>query len=263
MHILVACHDSHSDPQMSHPRSKPVLTATGIVAGYRPDLPILHGVSVQIAEQEIVTIIGPNGAGKSTLIKVISGLVPLSQGTIQLSDNDITRVEPHRLAAMGVGYVPQTANVFTTLSIQENLVMGAMGLERARALERIETIYELYPELANRRQEKAGILSGGQRQMLAVARALLPEPQLMLLDEPTAGLSPKAAEELFANILNLVGNGVSILMVEQNAKAALRISDYAYVLAEGQNRFEGNAKTLLDSEEIGEIFLGVRRQTAS
>ena len=243
---------------MSHRTDNAVLSASGVVAGYRPDLPILHGVDISVGEQEVVTIIGPNGAGKSTFIKAVAGLVAVSAGNVWFERNDITAVEAHRLAGMGVGYVPQTANVFTGLTIQENLVMGAIGLSRKRALERIHAVLNIYPALSERKQEKAGVLSGGQRQMLAVARALLPEPRLLLLDEPTAGLSPQAAQELFQHIGSLVATGVAVLMVEQNAKSALKISDYAYVLAEGQNRFEGDAGSLLQNDEISEIFLGVR-----
>ena len=238
-----------------------VLEARNVVAGYVPDLPILHGVSVHVSAGEIVTIIGPNGAGKSTLIKAVAGLLNVSGGEVLLDGKDITNIPAHKLAAEGVGYVPQTGNVFATLSIHENLVMGGAPLPKERAAERIEEIYALYPILRERMREKAGVLSGGQRQILAVARALLTQPRLILLDEPTAGLSPMAANELFALIRDLVTNGATVLMVEQNAKAALRISDRGYVLAEGQNRIDGAAQALLEDEEIGEIFLGMRRNS--
>jgi branched-chain amino acid transport system ATP-binding protein len=238
-----------------------VLEARNVVAGYVPDLPILHGVSVHVSAGEIVTIIGPNGAGKSTLIKAVAGLLNVSGGEVLLDGKDITNIPAHKLAAEGVGYVPQTGNVFATLSIHENLVMGGAPLPKERAAERIEEIYALYPILKERMREKAGVLSGGQRQILAVARALLTQPRLILLDEPTAGLSPMAANELFALIRDLVTNGATVLMVEQNAKAALRISDRGYVLAEGQNRIDGAAQALLEDEEIGEIFLGMRRNS--
>ncbi len=238
-----------------------VLEATNVIAGYVPDLPILHGVSVHVSMGEIVTIIGPNGAGKSTLIKAVAGLLNVSGGEVLLDGKDITNIPAHKLAAEGVGYVPQTGNVFSTLSIHENLVMGGAPMPKERAAERIEEIYTLYPILKERTREKAGVLSGGQRQILAVARALLTQPRLILLDEPTAGLSPLAANELFALIRDLVTNGATVLMVEQNAKAALRVSDRGYVLAEGQNRIEGAAQALLKDEEIGEIFLGMRRNS--
>jgi ABC-type branched-subunit amino acid transport system ATPase component len=235
-----------------------VLEARGIVAGYRPDLPILHGVSLEVDAGEVVTIIGPNGAGKSTFVKAVAGLVGISDGRVEIGGRDTTGMAAHRLADAGVGYVPQTGNVFTTLTIQENLVVGGAALPKTAAARRIDEVLGLYPILAEKRREKAATLSGGQRQMLAIARALLTEPQLILLDEPTAGLSPKAAQELFALVRDLVKNGAAVLMVEQNAKAALRMSDRGYVLAEGQNRIDGPAAELLANPEIGEIFLGVR-----
>ena len=235
-----------------------VLEARNVVAGYVPNLPILNGVSVHVSAGEIVTIIGPNGAGKSTLIKAIAGLLNVSGGEVLLDGKNITNIPAHKLAAEGVGYVPQTGNVFATLSIHENLVMGGAPLPKERATKQIEKIYALYPILKERMREKAGVLSGGQRQILAVARALLTQPRLILLDEPTAGLSPMAANELFALIRDLVTNGATVLMVEQNAKAALRVSDRGYVMAEGQNRIDGAAHALLEDEKIGEIFLGKR-----
>ena len=224
-----------------------VLDARDIVAGYSPDLPILHGVSAHVDAGEIVSIIGPNGAGKSTFIKAIYGMLGVSSGTILLDGADITGTPAHRLAGAGVGFVPQTGNVFASLSIHENLVIGGAALPKTKAQARIEDIYAMYPILKDRMREKAGVLSGGQRQILAVARALLTEPRLILLDEPTAGLSPMAAQELFDVVRSL-------------AKAALRISDRGYVLAEGQNRIDGPARQLLDDPEIGEIFLGLRRE---
>jgi len=235
-----------------------VLDATGIVAGYRPDLMILHGVSVHVASGEVVTIIGPNGAGKSTLVKAIAGLVTVAQGRVTIDGRETTNTPAHRLATAGVAYVPQTANIFTTLSIQENLIVGGVALPRARAAYQIERIFTLYPMLKERRREKAGVLSGGQRQILAIGRALLTEPRLLLLDEPTAGLSPMAAAELFDLVRGVVADGAAVLMVEQNAKAALRQSNRGYVLTEGQNRIDGPAGELLANAEIGAIFLGQR-----
>ncbi|RMF38329.1 MAG: ABC transporter ATP-binding protein [Alphaproteobacteria bacterium] len=236
----------------------PVLQAEGIVAGYTADLMILHGVSVEVAPGEIVAIIGPNGAGKSTLIKAIAGLVKVSAGRIAIDGRETTGTPAHLLAAAGVAYVPQTDNVFATLSIEENLVLGGVTLPGRQARARIEEALARYPMLAERRRQKAGILSGGQRQMLAIARALMTAPRLILLDEPTAGLSPMAAEELFGLIRGLVGGGAAVLMVEQNARAALRHSDRGYVLAEGVNRIEGASDALLADAEIGAIFLGLR-----
>jgi len=240
-----------------------VLEARGIIAGYIPDLPILHGVSAYVDAGEVVSIIGPNGAGKSTFIKAIAGLVGVTEGAIALDGASILDVPAHRLASAGVGFVPQTGNIFATLSIHENLVMGGAPLTRVKADDRIAEIYEMYPILKDRMREKAGVLSGGQRQILAVARALLTKPRLILLDEPTAGLSPMAANELFTVVRGLAEAGAAVLMVEQNAKAALRISDRGYVLAEGQNRIDGPAQDLLEDEDIGEIFLGMRRESGA
>lgn len=238
------------------------LEAVEIIAGYVPGLPILHGVSAHVDAGEVVSMIGPNGAGKSTLVKAIAGLVQISSGTVRLDGRDITGIVAHKLPADGVGYVPQIGNVFATLTIHENLIMGGAPLSKSAALERIEEIYEMYPTLKGKRHDKAGVLSGGQRQILAVARALLTRPRLMLLDEPTAGLSPMAAGAFFDLVRGLAEGGAAVLMVEQNAKAALRVSDRGYVLAEGQNRLEGFAAELLANEEIGEIFLGLRRGAA-
>ena len=235
-----------------------VLDAAGIFAGYRADLMILHGVSAHVGAGEIVTIIGPNGAGKSTLIKAIAGLITVSAGQVKIDGRDTTNTAAHRLAGAGVAYVPQTANIFATLTIHENLVVGGAALAKPEAARQIDRIYQLYPMLAERRREKGGVLSGGQRQVLAIGRALLTGPRLLLLDEPTAGLSPMAAQELFGLVRGVVADGASVLMVEQNAKAALRISDRGYILAEGQNRIDGPAADLLANEEIGAIFLGAR-----
>jgi branched-chain amino acid transport system ATP-binding protein len=236
-----------------------LLDARSVVAGYQPGLPIIHGVSVNVAAGEVVTIIGPNGAGKSTFIKAIAGLVRTTDGAITLADQSIVGLRAHEVVQAGVGFVPQTANVFTTLTIQENLLLGSVLLRKRRARQRIEEIYNLYPVLREKRADKAGVLSGGQRQILAVARALLTTPKLLLLDEPTAGLSPRAAMQMFDVIADLVRDGVAVLMVEQNARAALRVSDRGYVLAEGLNRVDGPADRLLNDPEISEIFLGGRQ----
>ncbi len=242
--------------------SAPVLEVEDVVAGYVPDLPILNGVSAHVDVGEVVSIIGPNGAGKSTLVKAVARLVEVTTGRIRLDGCDITGVAAHDLVGAGVGFVPQTGNVFSTLTIHENLVMGGASLPKAKAAQRIEEIYGMYAILKERMREKASNLSGGQRQILSVARALLTRPRLTLLDEPTAGLSPMAAGELFDVVRGLAESGMAVLMVEQNARAALRISNRGYVLAEGQNRIDGPAAELLADEEIGEMFLGVRRDTA-
>ena len=243
---------------MRRQTQNPVLSAVGIVAGYRPDLPILHGVDVAVYAGEVATIIGPNGAGKSTLIKAIAGLVMISSGTVLLDGGDITGQPAHQLARLGAGFVPQTGNVFASLTIQENLVLGGIGLSRAEAFARIKEIYQRYPMLGEKRHDKAATLSGGQRQILAVARVLIMRPRLILLDEPTAGLSPMAAAELFQLVRALAQEGAAILMVEQNARAALKMSDTGFVLAEGQNRLSGPAADLLADAKVGQIFLGQR-----
>ena len=234
----------------------PLLLARDVVAGYQPELPIIHGISLQVNSGEIVTIIGPNGAGKSTFIKAVAGLLQISSGKLSLQGQSLLSVPAHQLTSIGVGYVPQTANIFTSLTIHENLIMGSATLNRRDAAARIDEAYARNPFLHQRQRAKAGVLSGGQRQILAVARALLTQPRLMLLDEPTAGLSPRAAMELFEVITTLIDEGVAVLMVEQNARAALRCSHRGYVFAEGQNRIDGPAQQLLDDPEIGEIFLG-------
>lgn len=239
-----------------------VLEADSIVAGYRPDMPILHGVSARVSAGEVVTIIGPNGAGKSTLIKAVAGLVPVSSGRVLLEGREVTERPAHRRAAEGIGYVPQTGNVFTGLTIAENLVVGGVTLDRGAAATRAAELLEAYPMLAEKRHQRARTLSGGQRQILAIARALLTSPRLLLLDEPTAGLAPKAAAELFAVIRDLAAKGAAVLMVEQNARAALRVSDRGYVLAEGQNRLDGPAKALLEDPTIGAVFLGLKAEAA-
>ncbi len=232
-----------------------MLEAESLVAGYVPGLPILHGVSLRVAAGEIVCVIGPNGAGKSTLVKAIAGLIPVEAGSVRLGDRDITGVATHELAGAGVGYVPQTANVFTTLTVHENLLVAGHRLGPDRA-GRIERVYGLFPDLAARRRDRGRVLSGGQRQLLALARALVIEPVAMMLDEATAGLAPRAAADVFARMRELAGQGVAILMVEQNARAALSVSDRGYVLTEGRNRLSGAARDLLADPAIGEIYLG-------
>lgn len=236
--------------------SKPLLQVDKVVAGYRPDLPIVHGISLNVADAEMVTIIGPNGAGKSTLIKAIAGIIPISSGRVALEGRDITRLATHALAGASIAYVPQTANVFTTLTINENLLIGASALSKAEAVRRIERGYENFPALKDYRHKPARVLSGGQRQMLAVARALLTDPRLIMLDEPSAGLSPIMVAEVFQRLKALVEAGVAILMVEQNARAALAISSRTYVFAEGRNRIEGPSAALAGDPEVTSIYLG-------
>jgi branched-chain amino acid transport system ATP-binding protein len=236
-----------------------VLEARDVVAGYVPDLPIVRGVSLHVAAGEVVTIIGPNGAGKSTLLRAIAGLVPVSAGAVRLRGRDITGLPTHELTAAGVGYVPQTGNVFTTLTVHENLLVGGYRMAGERA-GRLEAVYARFPDLAARRREPGRVLSGGQRQMLAIARALAIEPTVLLLDEATAGLAPRAAAEVFGRVRDLAGRGVAVLMVEQNARAALEASDRGYVLSDGAARLQGPARGLLGDPAIAEIYLGGRRR---
>jgi ABC-type branched-subunit amino acid transport system ATPase component len=237
----------------------PVLIAQNVSAGYVRGMPIVHDVSLDVAPGEIVTIIGPNGAGKSTFLKAVAGLVLLEGGTIRYRERDVFGLAADEMVKAGLGFVPQTGNVFTTLTIQENLMLGGHTLPAAELKARLARAYDQFPVLAERRSSPGGVLSGGQRQMLAVARALMTDPQVLMLDEPTAGLSPKIVDEVFASLRALARTGVAILMVEQNAKAALRISDRGYVLTEGRNRMAGRAADLLADPAVGEAFLGGRR----
>jgi len=239
------------------------LSAEKIVAGYESDLPILNGASFAVRPGEIVALLGPNGAGKSTLIKAIAGLVPISSGTVTLAGIDITRLPAHQLIRRGLGFVPQTDNVFTAMSIDDNLKLAAAILEKAQRGDRIAAMYAMFPALAARKRLAAGRLSGGQRQMLAVARALLVEPKVLMLDEPSAGLSPKVAAEVFDNLLRVRESGVAIALVEQSVRAALAIADRAYILVEGRNRHEGSAADLRGDPMIARLYLGGAPTSAS
>jgi ABC-type branched-subunit amino acid transport system ATPase component len=241
--------------------SAPVLEVQGVRAGYVPDVDILQGVSLRVDAGEVVTVIGPNGAGKSTLAKAIAGLVRVRAGEVLVRGRPITNLPTHKVVGEGVAFIPQTGNIFTTLSIHENLRVGAHTLGREQA-ERIERAYRLFPELAERKDAKGRVLSGGQRQMLAIARALLTDPFLVMLDEPSAGLAPRMVQGAFAKVRELALAGVAVLMIEQNAKAALRISDRGYVLAEGRNQLDGPAADLLADPDVGRIYLGERRLSA-
>jgi ABC-type branched-subunit amino acid transport system ATPase component len=232
----------------------PVLQAEGVVAGYG-EVEILHGVSLVLNEAEIVAVIGPNGAGKSTLLKAVFGLLSVRSGRVQLLGREVTNLSPDRMVQTGMSYVPQVDNVFPSLTINENLEMGAF-VRRDGLRERLERVYGLFPDIADRRGERAGRLSGGQRQMLALARALMLDPKVLLLDEPSASLSPIMVDSIFDRIGEINRSGTAILLVEQNAKEALSFSTRAYVLAMGENRIEGEAAGLLDNEEVGKLYLG-------
>ncbi len=216
---------------------------------------MLHGVSVALEPGELVTIIGPNGAGKSTLLKTVFGLLTPTQGRVLLGGEDITGAPPHRIVRRGMCYVPQVDNVFPSLTVQENLEMGAFIL-RGGIEARLARVYELFPALTARRRQRVGKMSGGERQMVAMGRALMLDPKVLLLDEPTAALAPNLVEQVFQSILAIRESGVAILMVEQNARQSLAISDRGYVLVDGRNRHQGTGQELLADEEIGRLFLG-------
>jgi ABC-type branched-subunit amino acid transport system ATPase component len=231
-----------------------LLEAHDIEAGYG-DLLIVRGASIRVEPAEIVTIIGPNGAGKSTLLRAVFGILRPSAGSVTLAGRDVTGLPPHRMVELGAAFVPQTDNVFPRLSIRENLEMGAFRRKEGTD-ERIAELLGRFPDLASRPGEQASRLSGGQRQSLAMCRALMLDPQLLLVDEPTAALSPLMRQELFKQIQAIRDTGVAILMVEQNAREALEISDRGYVLVNGVVAMEQPAREMLDSDEIGRLFLG-------
>jgi neutral amino acid transport system ATP-binding protein len=233
---------------------KPVLYTEELVAGYVSEVDILNGVSIEVREGEIVTVIGPNGAGKSTLIKTIFGLLAPRSGLVQLRGEDITGLRPHAITRRGMSYVPQLDNVFPSLNVEENLQMGS--LDPSRTGERIEVMYRLFPRLGERRRQAVGTMSGGERQMVAMGRALMPEPQVLLLDEPSAGLAPAFVEAIFERIEEINRHGVTIVMVEQNARRALAMSNRGYVLDLGKDRFHGPGKELLEDPKVAELYLG-------
>jgi branched-chain amino acid transport system ATP-binding protein len=233
----------------------PLLAAEAVVAGYLPEVNILNGCDLHLARGEIVGIIGPNGAGKSTLVKAVFGLLPIRSGAIRLEGEDITDVPAYELVSRGVGYVPQSRNVFPTLTVEENLQVGLYQQPR-RLAERMRAVAELFPLLAQRRSKRAGSLSGGERQVVAMGRALMPEPKVLLLDEPSAGLSPVAQDDAFARIRAANEAGVSIVMVEQNARRCLEIAHRGYVLDQGRNVYTGAGRELLHDEAVVELYLG-------
>jgi len=233
------------------------LATRGLVAGYERDLPIVRGIDFAVKPGELVVVLGPNGAGKSTFVKAIAGVVPVFEGSVTLGGQDITALPAHEKIARGLAFVPQTENIFATLTIFENLELAADLLPRQLRRERIGSVEAMFPELARRPGLRAGQLSGGQRQMLAVARALIVNPQVLILDEPSAGLSPRIVAEVFANLGAINRGGVTIILVEQNVKAALAIAHRGVVLVEGVLRHEGPAATLADDPIIAELYLGI------
>jgi len=224
-------------------------------AGYTKDVEILRGIDLELDDGELVTIIGPNGAGKSTLIKAIFGLLSPSSGSVLLRGQEVAGKRAHSMVALGVGYVPQVRNVFPTLTIDENLMMGAY-LNRRGASDQRKKLFDWFPLLAARRSTRAGKLSGGQRQLVAIARALMADPSILLLDEPSAGLSPANVDEIFHRIHEIKDRGVSILMVEQNARRALAVSNRGYVLDQGTNAYTGSGRDLLHDPKVAELYLG-------
>ena len=230
------------------------LEAKGVTSGYS-DVDILHDVAIRVDSNQIVSIIGPNGAGKSTLLKTIFGILKPRHGTIRLKEENITGLKPDKVAHKGISYVPQVDNVFPSMTIQENMDMGAF-IRNDDYSRRVEEIYELFPVLGERRNQKAGQLSGGQRQMVAMGRALMLDPQLLLLDEPSAGLAPNLVDMIFEKIKEINAAGVAIMIVEQNAKEALKMADHGYVLAMGRNVLDDSGEALLDNEEVGRLYLG-------
>ena len=231
------------------------LTVTSLEAGYEPGLPILRGASLRVTAGDIVAVLGPNGAGKSTLIKAIAGLVPITSGRVQLGTQDITATPAHLMVRNGLGFVPQTENVFAGLSVADNLDL-AISILKLTKKARLAEIYALFPDLARQRRLMAGLLSGGQRQMLAVARALVASPQVLMLDEPSAGLSPLLVATVFERLVAIKRSGVTIILVEQNARAALAIADQAVILVEGKERLVGAARDLATDPQIAALYLG-------
>ena len=236
--------------------SDAILSVEDVVAGYVADVPVLDGATVAVGPGELVTIVGPNGAGKSTLVKAVIGLLRPWAGAIRLRGQDVTGRKPHAIVATGVGYVAQRQNVFPTLTIDENLELGALRLREGSPAARRDDLFELFPRLRERRRQLAGTLSGGERQMLALARALMASPDVVLLDEPSAGLAPMAVDLIFDKIAEINASGVAVLMVEQNARRALTISHRGYVLDAGRNRFEGPGPALLADPNVVDLYLG-------
>jgi ABC-type branched-subunit amino acid transport system ATPase component len=234
------------------------LVVDALEAGYGEAL-VLRGVSLRAADGELVAIIGPNGAGKSTLLKVVYGLLRARRGSVRYGDSDVTGTPPDALTRLGLNYVPQTANVFPSLSIAENLSIGAAALPRDDRRAAIDELYERFPLLAERRRQRAGTLSGGQRKLLAVARALATRPRTLLLDEPSAGLSPQAVQLVFVELQKINEAGIAIVMVEQNARRALALADRGYVLDMGTNAYEGTGAQLLNDPKVVGLYLGGRR----
>ncbi len=234
---------------------EPFLIGEEMTGGYGSGADILHGCTLAVERGQIAVIVGPNGAGKSTAMKAVFGMLDLRGGDVRLNGESIASLTPQARVAKGMAFVPQTSNVFTSLTVEENLEMGAF-LRRDDTARTMAQVYDLFPILKDKRRQKAGELSGGQRQQVAVGRALMTEPQVLMLDEPTAGVSPIVMDELFDRIIEVARTGISILMVEQNARQALAIADRGYVLVQGANRFTDTGEALLNDPEVRRSFLG-------
>jgi branched-chain amino acid transport system ATP-binding protein len=250
---------TRSTAEELYPGESPIMTADTLIAGYTPDVDILNGCNLSLYDGELVGIIGPNGAGKSTLIKSMFGLVPIRSGSVVLRGQDITNLPGHELVAKGVSYVPQVRNIFAALTIEENLEMG-LYLKPEMWKDRYAFVTELFPLLKDRAKQRAGSLSGGERQMVAMARALMMDPSVLFLDEPSAGLSPANQDDVFKRIAEINEAGISIVMVEQNARTCLQICDRAYVLDQGQNAYTGTGDELLHDPKVIELYLGTLAQ---
>lgn len=234
---------------------QPFLIGDAMSGGYGKGPNILHECTVAVDPGQIAVIVGPNGAGKSTAMKAIFGMLDVRQGAVRLDGEDITRLSPQDRVAKGMAFVPQNQNIFTSMTVEENLEMGAF-LRRDDISQTMEQVYELFPILRDKRRQAAGELSGGQRQQVAVGRALMTQPKVLMLDEPTAGVSPIVMDELFDRIIEVARTGISILMVEQNARQALAIADKGYVLVQGRNRYTDTGEALLADPDVRKSFLG-------
>ncbi|MEE9389486.1 MAG: ABC transporter ATP-binding protein [Paracoccaceae bacterium] len=235
--------------------SEPFLIGENMTGGYGSGPDILHDCTIAVEKGEIAVIVGPNGAGKSTAMKAVFGMLNLRGGAVRLDGEDISGLSPQDRVIKGMGFVPQTSNIFTSLTVEENLEMGAF-IRRDDFSDTLAQIYDLFPILKDKRLQAAGELSGGQRQQVAVGRALMTQPKVLMLDEPTAGVSPIVMDELFDRIIEVARTGIPILMVEQNARQALDIADKGYVLVQGRNGFSGTGKELLNNPEVRKSFLG-------
>jgi len=231
-----------------------LLKAEDITVGYT-EIDILHNVTVTVRSGEIVSVIGPNGAGKSTLLKTVFGILKPRNGNVTLKEEDITGLRPDRIVRKGISYVPQVENVFPSMTIQENMEMGAF-IRNDDYSQRLEEVFDLFPVLRERKKQKVGHLSGGQRQMVAMGRALMLDPQVLLLDEPSAGLAPVLVSGIFEKVKEINATGVAMIIVEQNAKEALKMAHHGYVLAMGKNVLDDTGEALLVNEEVGRLYLG-------